>query len=213
MVCRALFVALALFAGCAVAQEDAAPPSVAHLVVHKSVAEKQLVIGQNMTIKIEVFNAGSSPATAIELTDPGWESDHFEVVGPSTSAKFSSIAPGAKETLQFVVVPKVTGQFSAGPSLITYQATDSSEQTSGVSNALPRIPILSTTDKHMVMALQIGTYVSLGFCKTASDWTRGALITAVLGVLVGGNWIALRGKDAIAQNRRRKAIADLTKEE
>ena len=64
-----------------------------------------------------------------------------------------------------------------------------------------------------VTALKIGAYVSLGFCKTASDWTRGALITAVLGVLVGGNWIALRGKDAIAQNRRRKAIADLTKEE
>jgi hypothetical protein len=64
----------------------------------------------------------------------------------------------------------VTGQFSAGPSLITYQATDSSEQTSGVSNALPRIPILSAADKHIVTALKIGTYASLGFCKTAADW-------------------------------------------
>lgn len=107
----------------------------------------------------------------------------------------------------------MTGQFSAGPSLITYQATDASEQTSGVSNAPPRIPILSTTDKHMVTALKVGTYLSLGFCKTASDWTRGAIITAVLGLLVGGNWIALRGKDALAQNRRRKAIAELTKDE
>lgn len=135
------------------------------------------------------------------------------MIGPSTSASFDTIAPGAKETLSFVVVPKVTGQFSAGPSVVTYQATDSSETTSGVSNALPRIPILSVTDKHIMNALFIGQYVTLGFCRTAADWTRGGIIVAALAALYAVNWLALRGKEAIAQNRRRKAIAELTKEE
>ena len=69
-----LCIAAAVFLSCAVAEDPAAPsgsPSVAHIVAHKSVVEKQLVIGQNMTIKIEVFNAGSSVAKAVEVTDPG----------------------------------------------------------------------------------------------------------------------------------------------
>jgi hypothetical protein len=56
------------------------------------------------------------------VTDPGWETGSFEVIGPSTTVSYATIAPGAKKTMQFVVVPKVAGQFSAGPSLITYQA-------------------------------------------------------------------------------------------
>lgn len=31
---------------------------------------------------------------------------HFTVLGPDTAASYDVIAPGAKETLQFVVVPK-----------------------------------------------------------------------------------------------------------
>ena len=32
-------------------------------------------------------------------------------------------------------------------------------------------------------------------------------------LLLGGNWLALKGKGALAQNRRRKAIESLTKME
>mmetsp|Transcript_40791 Transcript_40791/g.100773 ORF Transcript_40791/g.100773 Transcript_40791/m.100773 type:complete len:229 (-) Transcript_40791:108-794(-) len=213
-----LFLAAAALLVCgAVAEDPAGAPtsSVAHLIVHKSVVETQLVIGQNMTIKIEVFNAGSSIARAVEVTDPGFDSGNFEVSGgASTTASFASLAPGATKVLSFVVVPKVTGQFSAGPCKVTYLASSAStETTSGVSNALPKIAILSIADKHVDTALTVGAYLSLGFCRTMDDWKRGAMIAGVGSLLLGGNWLALKGKDALAQNRRRKAIESLTKEE
>ena len=149
----ALFVVAALFQG-AVAADDQA-----HLIVHKSVAESQLVIGRNMTIEIMVYNAGENIATGVEINDPGWDSSSFEMLGPSTSAKFASIAPMTKKTHRFVVVPKVTGQFSAGPSLVTYTAA-AGHQASGTSNTIPEIPILTPTEAKIEVALKIGSFVA-----------------------------------------------------
>ena len=98
----------------------------------------------------------------MQLTDPGWESEHFDVLGPATSATYDVIEPGASERLEFVVVPRVSGQFSAGPSLVTY-AAGKGPAISGTSNALPRIPILSITDKHIETAIGVGAVVTLGF--------------------------------------------------
>ena len=148
----------------------------------------------------------------MQLTDPGWESEHFDVLGPATSATYDVIEPGASERLEFVVVPRVSGQFSAGPSLVTY-APGKGPTISGTSNALPRIPILSITDKHIETAISVGAVVTLGFCTTLDDWRRAATYLAVAVALLGCNWIALRGKSAMSANRRRKAIAELTKDE
>jgi len=187
----------------------------AHLLVQKSVEEKQLVIGQNMTIKINLFNAGSGEATQVSVNDPDWDTKHFEIVtgAGSTSATFPSIAPGANVTHSFVVVPKVSGQFSAGPSMVSYKAGDTSEVTTGTSNHLPRLPILSTTEKHLAAALTFGRYMSLGFLKDLNDWKWFAIIGGGVGILLSGNWLALQGQAALAQHRRKKAIEGLTKDE
>mmetsp|Transcript_14520 Transcript_14520/g.61183 ORF Transcript_14520/g.61183 Transcript_14520/m.61183 type:complete len:222 (-) Transcript_14520:88-753(-) len=196
----------------AVAQEDAAP-SQAHLIVHKSVVEDQLVIGKNMTIKIDVYNAGDSPALSVLVDDPMWDASQFDVFG-ATRATFAEIAPGARETLAFAVVPRSSGAFSAGPSLVTYKSSGSSSgEISGTSNALPRIPILSQLEEHLVLALKIGAVASFGFCKTADDWTRGASIFGGIAALLFLNQCLLTGRRAVRANRRRKAIAELTKDE
>ena len=198
----ALFVVAALFQG-AVAADDQA-----HLIVHKSVAETQLVIGRNMTIEIMVYNAGENIATGVEINDPGWDSSSFEMLGPSTSAKFASIAPMTKKTHRFVVVPKVTGQFSAGPSLVTYTAA-AGHQASGTSNTIPEIPILTPTEAKIEVALKIGSYLTLGLCNSTEECTKAALITTVLVGLLTVNWIALKGKRAVAEAQRKQAMKSL----
>jgi|TARA_B110000977_G_scaffold63536_2_gene86369 hypothetical protein len=140
-----------------------------------------------------------------------WDDAQFDILG-STRATFSELAPGASETLTFVVVPKSTGVFSAGPSLVTYSAGKGPE-ISGTSNALPRIPILSQLEEHLVLALKVGGILTFGFCKTLEDWQRGSVIFAGLLGLLFINQILLTGKRAVAANKRRKAIAELTKDE
>jgi len=207
-------VAIACLNGAA-AQDDTTP-SQAHLIVHKYVVEDQLVIGKNMTIKIDVYNAGESPASAVLIDDPMWDTDHFHVLG-ATRASFPVLEPGKSVSLSFVVVPKSTGVFSAGPSLVTYVAGTAAgskgAEISGTSNALPRIPILSQLEEHLKLALRIGSVLSFGFCRTKEDWANGSVVFLGLVGLLFVNQILLTGKRAIAANKRRKAIAELTKDE
>ena len=114
-----------------------------------------------------------SPALSVLVDDPMWDAAQFDVLG-ATRATFGAAAP-ARETLRFALVPRSSGVFSAGPSLVTYRpAGVGSAEISGTSNSLPRIPILSQLEEHFALALKVGAVVSLGFCKTAEDWSRGA---------------------------------------
>merc|ERR1719223_2709623 len=56
-----------------------------------------------MTIKIDIFNSGSSTASQVEMQDPGWDSQHFDIIGPSTTASFAKIGAGANVSHTFVV--------------------------------------------------------------------------------------------------------------
>ena len=145
-----------------------------------------------------------------------WDAAQFDVLG-ATRATFGEVAPGARETLEFVVTPRSSGVFSAGPSLVTYETQTASGSSgmsiSGTSNALPRIPILSQLEEHLALALKVGAVVSLGFCKTAEDWSRGAAIFGGVAALLFLNQCLLTGRRAVRANRRRKAIAELTKDE
>ena len=147
------------------------------------------------------------------VDDPMWDAAQFDVLG-ATRATFGAVAPGARETLRFAVVPRSSGVFSAGPSLVTYRpAGVGSAEISGTSNSLPRIPILSQLEEHFALALKVGAVVSLGFCKTAEDWSRGAAIFGGVAALLFLNQCLLTGRRAVRANRRRKAIAELTKDE
>ena len=154
-----------------------------------------------------------SPALSVLVDDPMWDASQFDVLG-ATRATFAEILPGARETLLFAVVPRSSGAFSAGPSLVTYKSVGSSSgEISGTSNALPRIPILSQLEEHLVLLLKIGAVASFGFCKTADDWTRGASVFGGIAALLFLNQCLLTGRRAVRANRRRKAIAELTKDE
>ena len=161
-----------------------------------------------MTIEITLYNAGETAATGVEINDPGWDSSSFAMLGPSTSAKFASIPPLTKKTHRFVVVPKVTGQFSAGPSLVSYTA-GAGHQASGTSNALDPLPILTPMEAKVEVAMKIGSYLTLGFCNNAEEWTKAAIITTVLVGLITVNWIALKGKRAVAEAQRTQAMKSL----
>ena len=113
-----------------------------------------------------------------------------------------------RKTHRFVVVPKVTGQFSAGPSLVSYTA-GAGHQASGTSNALDPLPILTPWEAKVEVAMKIGSYLTLGFCNNAEEWTKAAIITTVLVGLITVNWIALKGKRAVAEAQRTQAMKSL----
>ena len=59
------------------------------------------------------------------------------------------------------------------------------------------------------MALKIGSYLTLGLCNSTEEWTKAALITTVLVGLLTVNWIALKGKRAVAEAQRKQAMKSL----
>ena len=167
----------------------------------------------HVCVSLHTKKQKQSPALSVLVDDPMWDASQFDVLG-ATRATFAEILPGARETLLFAVVPRSSGAFSAGPSLVTYKSVGSSSgEISGTSNALPRIPILSQLEEHLVLALKIGAVASFGFCQTADDWTRGASIFGGIAGLLFLNQCLLTGRRAVRANRRRKAIAELTKDE
>ena len=54
--------------------------------------------------------------------------------------------------------------------------------------------------------MKIGSYPTLGFCNNAEEWTKAAIITTVLVGLITVNWIALKGKRAVAEAQRKQAM-------
>ena len=104
----------------------------------------------------------------MQLTDPGWESEHFDVLGPATSATYDVIEPGASERLEFVVVPRVSGQLLRGPLAGDLRRGQGPSHQRHLQRP-PRIPILSITDKHIETAIGVGAVVTLGFCTTLDD--------------------------------------------
>ena len=61
----------------------------------------------------------------------------------------------------------------------------------------------------MEVAMKIGSYLTLGFCNNAEEWTKAAIITTVLVGLITVNWIALKGKRAVAEAQRKQAMKSL----
>ena len=86
-----------------------------------------------------------------------------------------------------------------------------SAEISGTSNSLPRIPILSQLEEHFALALKVGAVVSGRVIrKTAENWSLMAPFRGAGALL---NQCLLTGRRAVRANRRRKAIAELTKDE
>merc|ERR1712156_1386500 len=84
----------------------------ARLLVGKHIQNKYLVEGMDLVVKYNLFNIGDAAAVDITLTEGGFGTDDFDVVGGQSAVKFDRLAAGANTTHALVLRPTKFGYSS-----------------------------------------------------------------------------------------------------
>eukprot|EP00976_Prorocentrum_cordatum_P100854 1192397-Prorocentrum_minimum.AAC.5 len=214
---RVFILGLVLFAGVCSAEydaEDSGELTEAHLIARKTIAEKMSVSGENATVTVQIFNAGSSAAHNIQLKDSTFPAAFYDLVEGSFTASWEKIGAGANVSHTFVVKPKNAGVMMSAPAVVTYRPSDDSdEEQTMLSTSVMGRPVHSMTQKYGVLALQLGQYITLGILKTQADWTMFGGIAATLFVLFGANSSILRYNEWRKERISKSATDELLKDE
>lgn len=156
------------------------------LVVRKTVAEDLAVQGRNVTVHLDIFNAGSSSAADVQLHDtlPAEAS----LLEGSLTTSFRRVAAGSHAKHSYVIVfneGKVGAQLP--PAKVTYRPdTESTETQIGLSS-VAELHVLTPVQQITRYALMAGRWASLGLATTTTDWRNIAIAVVLIGGLLGGN--------------------------
>lgn len=58
-----------------------------------------------------------------------------------------------------------------------------------------------------------GTYASLGFARTPTDWRNLAIVIGTIGTALGANWMVKKVKASNKDRQRERAYKELTKDD
>ncbi len=58
-----------------------------------------------------------------------------------------------------------------------------------------------------------GAYISLGICKTESNWIQMSIVVGLVALLLGGNWAYKASNRASVTRKRHRALQELEKTE
>ncbi|ENN74183.1 translocon-associated protein subunit beta [Dendroctonus ponderosae] len=105
----------------------------ARLLVSKQILNKYLVQGKDIEVRYAIHNIGKAPAVNVQLTDVGFNSEAFEIVGGHLSTKFARIPPESNFTHVVVVRPNRFGFFNFTSSQISYKLSDAPDAKTQVS--------------------------------------------------------------------------------
>eukprot|EP00993_Chasmostoma_nieuportense_P004387 NODE_5059_length_704_cov_78.769497_g4896_i0.p1 GENE.NODE_5059_length_704_cov_78.769497_g4896_i0~~NODE_5059_length_704_cov_78.769497_g4896_i0.p1 ORF type:complete len:188 (+),score=50.41 NODE_5059_length_704_cov_78.769497_g4896_i0:72-635(+) len=121
----------------------------AHLLVLKSVDKENAIEQTNLTVSVNIFNVGKSPAYSIEIDDSNWGADVVQQVEGPHKATIERILPGANQTYSFVIAPLMAGELTSLPARVSYLLEPKGEEQKVVlSNTLPPLPVLTQTEYH-----------------------------------------------------------------
>ncbi|KIZ00592.1 translocon-associated protein subunit beta [Monoraphidium neglectum] len=192
--------------------EDYADTERAHLIVRKWFKEDQAVQGRNLTVNLEVYNAGNAAASDVKLTDSK-APEGFTIADGLTDASFAKIDVGSKVQHSYVLsVATATDMQAFEPARVSYAADADGEQQLTVST-VAYVEVLTPTQQLQNHLLTGGKYVSLGMLRTGRDWITASALLAVLAALLGGNSAYKSVTTARTNVRRKKALASLEKDE
>mmetsp|Transcript_11652 Transcript_11652/g.15842 ORF Transcript_11652/g.15842 Transcript_11652/m.15842 type:complete len:228 (-) Transcript_11652:102-785(-) len=196
--------------------EDVDVPGEALLLARKYIVESPSVASENLTIMVEIFNLGDSAAFGVKLRDDSivLAGDTFEFVEGTADASWEKIGAGANITHKYVVKAMSTGVLQLGSASITYRPTSDSSDTKTVLSTSPvPTPLLSVFEKYFDASLIVGKYVSLGFCKTKSDWKVFGFLTVFIAFLFSSNSAAHKYKAWRRDRQYKSATEFLMKDE
>jgi len=193
-------------------REDVDRSFEAQLIVRKVIAEDVLIEFSNITVTYGIFNTGGSAAFAVDLTDESW-GDLYDLVDGEASQTWARLGAGSSVNHTITVKPKYAGPLVNVPAYVKYRPSGESDDVQLVGSSLPVGKVLSSAEKYMKMALQVGKYVTLGFVRTEGEWKVFGSLSAVLFFLFAGNTMALKGKEWHKSRQSRMALEELEKEE
>ena len=149
-------------------------------------------------------------ASNVEVKDPEWDEKLFRSEGDS-SASFEVIPAGATKSFSYSVTPKIKLQrFEQPQTEIKYNDGDKEIKSHGPTLYLQTF---SGEDWLKYKAIKLGSTLTFGMMKTETQWIRASVMT------VGSCFVyvtiqLVRGfKEASATRRRRRALAELEKDE
>ncbi|PNH08416.1 hypothetical protein TSOC_005021 [Tetrabaena socialis] len=192
--------------------DEYADASRAHLVVRKWCKEELVVQGKNVTVDIDIFNAGISTASLVKFVDklPA----EATLIEGSLVADIGKIAIGSHAKLSYVVVFNTGSiELTLPPARVTYAAeTDSNDLTEGASSSMA-LYIMTPVQQLQRYALHAGAYASLGFAKTPADWRNMAIVVGLVGSALGANFAVKKVKSSTVNRKRAAALRELEKSE
>eukprot|EP00879_Flechtneria_rotunda_P000975 GHRR01001108.1.p1 GENE.GHRR01001108.1~~GHRR01001108.1.p1 ORF type:complete len:233 (+),score=63.54 GHRR01001108.1:429-1127(+) len=200
-------------AGEAEDDEDYQEADRAHLLVRKYFKEELGVQGRNLTVYIEIYNAGTATADDVQLKDAEVP-EGFRLLDGSSEASLGKIDVGSSVQHSYVLVAD-RGSFGAtfAPAAVTYQPEFDSMDTQTTKSSTPGIYVMTPVEQITRYALIAGSYATLGMATTPAHWRNFAIITAVVLLAVSGN-SAYKGYNKTTTDRKRtKALQELQKEE
>mmetsp|Transcript_35736 Transcript_35736/g.63731 ORF Transcript_35736/g.63731 Transcript_35736/m.63731 type:complete len:230 (-) Transcript_35736:247-936(-) len=180
----------------------------AFLLVKKSVVEENVVQGQNFTVRLDLFNVGTTSALKVKIEEMELP-EQLQLQSGALTGEIERISAGATAVWEYVVVSDSAGHFVAPPASVTYQADSDADSIQAAQSTIFASAILSPTQKNINLALKAGSYMSLGLLNTVSDWSNTAIAVGALTFVIGGNWAYTKVKTSSADRRRQRALEEL----
>lgn len=171
----------------AVTDDEYADDEKAFLIARKFFDSKEVVLGKNTSVVIELYNAGTSSAFDVAVQDSLAEG--YELAGGSTSGKFERVAAGASVRHQYFVIPKLSGSVPGVAAKVTYRAEADTPDTQVVYSTKTVLPVLSAKDKYVQVALKLGSYLSLGTVTSVGQWLAFAYVVGAAAALLTGHYL------------------------
>jgi translocon-associated protein subunit beta len=86
-----------------------------------------LVEGSDIVVQYSLYNIGTAPALNVQLTDPSFNSESFEIAAGQLQVKFDRIAPSANVSHVVVVRPKQFGYYNFTAAEVSYLPSEDSK--------------------------------------------------------------------------------------
>ncbi|GAX77811.1 hypothetical protein CEUSTIGMA_g5254.t1 [Chlamydomonas eustigma] len=179
------------------------------LILRKSLKEEVAIQGRNVTVFLDIYNAGSMSAKFVKLSDKLPE--NAKLLDGSTDASFPVIAEGSSVKHSYVMTFTAGGGVLLPQASVSYLADDKSTQTGH--STTQGVYVMTPVQQIIRYALITGTYASLGLARTPEHWRNIAVVGGLVALLLGGNWVYKASSSAAVSRKRSRALQELEKSE